>query len=302
LFVLLYAVSLIFLTNFQLGPWLRSRVTVTPGVGADEVDDEPEESKSWSPEERVLAKKARDLEKQAKKLQDQLDKDRSKEKEKDPVKAEKEKSVLGADMRPVPTPTVRDLSVPTANPRAAKTAKSRLDEPVIETEAAEGVVISAKEIAAATTSDILGKNADTAKKDKAKSTADEPADAVNRLADPEESKPAETPDAIAAAAAPAAPPIEPKFNDNSGSNRRMPLKKKPIAVAATPMIGNYQLPPMDFLQYPDTTVKPTESKEELIANARLMQQTLAQFGIEVTAATSPKGPPSPATSFIPLPA
>ncbi|MBK7998731.1 MAG: DNA translocase FtsK [Verrucomicrobia bacterium] len=293
LFVLLYAVSLIFLTNFQLGPWLRSRVTVTPGVGTDETDEEPEENKSWSPEERTLAKKARDLEKQAKKLQDQLDKDRSKEKEKDPVKAEREKSVLGADMRPVPTPTVRDLSVPGANARAGKPAKSRLDEPVIETDAAEGVVISAKEIAAATTSDILGKNADSAKKDKvdkSKSTDDEPADAVNRLADPEESKPAETPDAIAAAAAPAAPPIEPKFNDNSTSGRRPPLKKKPIAVAATPMIGNYQLPPMDFLQYPDMTVKATESKEELMANARLMQQTLAQFDIDVQLGDITKGP------------
>jgi S-DNA-T family DNA segregation ATPase FtsK/SpoIIIE len=50
------------------------------------------------------------------------------------------------------------------------------------------------------------------------------------------------------------------------------------------------MPPMDFLQYPDTTVKPTESKEELMANARLMQQTLAQFDIEVSLGDITKGP------------
>lgn len=289
IFILLYAISLLFLTNFHLGGWIRSRVAVTPGGPGAEAEEEPEDGKTWSPEERTLAKRARDLEKQAKKLQDQLDKGKPTDKE--PAKAEREKSVLGADMRPVPAPTVRDLSVPGANARTGKPAKSRLDEPVIETDDAEGVVISAKEIAAATTSDILGKNADSAKKDKAKPGDDESAADVNRLADPSETKPApDSPDAIAAAAAPAAPPAEPRVTDNTGASRRMPLKKKPIAVASTPLIGNYQLPPMDFLQYPDTTVKPTESKEELMANARLMQQTLAQFDIDVQLGDITKGP------------
>ena len=69
-----------------------------------------------------------------------------------------------------------------------------------------------------------------------------------------------------------------------------PKKRKPLTVAATPIIGNYQLPPLDFLQHPDLTVKPTESKEELMANARLMQQTLAQFEIEVSLGDITKGP------------
>ena len=64
----------------------------------------------------------------------------------------------------------------------------------------------------------------------------------------------------------------------------------PITVAQTPMIGNYQLPSMDFLQHPDISVKPTESKEELMANARLMQQTLSQFDIEVSLGDITKGP------------
>ncbi|HEY1717409.1 MAG TPA: DNA translocase FtsK [Verrucomicrobiae bacterium] len=67
-------------------------------------------------------------------------------------------------------------------------------------------------------------------------------------------------------------------------------KPDPITVAATPLIGNYWLPPMDFLQHADMTAKPTESKEELMANARLMQQTLAQFDIEVALGDITKGP------------
>jgi S-DNA-T family DNA segregation ATPase FtsK/SpoIIIE len=65
---------------------------------------------------------------------------------------------------------------------------------------------------------------------------------------------------------------------------------EPVAAVATPIIGNYRLPPLDFLQHPDTTVKPTESKEELMANARLIQQTLAQFDIEVSLGDITKGP------------
>src|SRR5205814_1203254 len=72
--------------------------------------------------------------------------------------------------------------------------------------------------------------------------------------------------------------------------RKLPLRKKPLSVAATPKIGNYQLPSMDFLQMPDANIKPTESKEELMANARLMQNTLAQFDIEVSLGDITKGP------------
>ena len=170
IFSTLYIISLIFLTNFHLGHWLRKKVTERSVE-----DDEPEtENKNWSPEEKVLAKKARDLEKQAKRLQDQLEKDKPKEKD-------KEKSGLGADGRPVPVPTVRDLSVPTA--RTGKPGKSRLEEPAIEAGDLEGEVIPATEIAAATTADVLGKGADLAKKggraDKSKSGRGEPEEATD---------------------------------------------------------------------------------------------------------------------------
>ncbi len=277
LFGLLYAVSLIFLTNFQLGPWLRSRVAARTEAEREEEEDAPE-TKTWTPEERTLAKRARDLEKQAKKLQDQLDTDKPKEKD-------KSRFALGADGLPVPAPTVRDLSVP--NARSGKPAKSRLEEPSAEKEVVEGEVISAKEIAATTTGDILGKGDAAAKKDKTKATDaddDEPGNEASRSGDKSD------PTSAAQPAAAAVAPIEPRVTDNTGANRRAPLKKKPIAVASTPMIGNYQLPPMDFLQYPDMTVKATESKEELMANARLMQQTLAQFDIEVQLGDITKGP------------
>ncbi len=231
-------VSIVFLTGFQLGDWLRGRL---------------EEAESDTSDEAVLERKARDLQKQAKKLQEEV---------------EKSASGLGADLQPVPEPTIRDLSVPQAKPGRGKKSGT---EPVKEPEPAEeGEVISAKEIAAATTADILGKSAEAKSDDKAAVKTDDKS---------------------------AEPKPEPVITIADGSNPPSPAprprlqpKKKPITVASTPIIGNYQLPTLDFLQHPDLSVKPTESKEELMANARLMQQTLAQFGIEVALGDITKGP------------
>jgi S-DNA-T family DNA segregation ATPase FtsK/SpoIIIE len=90
-------------------------------------------------------------------------------------------------------------------------------------------------------------------------------------------------------------PVPPIISPNSGTepalrHRPVPRRPKPMTVASVPMIGNYQLPPMDCLQLPDMTVKPTEWKEELMANARLMQQKLAQHNIEVSLGDITKGP------------
>ena len=81
---------------------------------------------------------------------------------------ERERSGLGADLKPVPQPTVRDLSVPQA--RIGKTTRPKVQDAEPEKEL-EGEVISAREIAAATTADILGKP----KKGKAQETPLEPA-------------------------------------------------------------------------------------------------------------------------------
>jgi len=124
-------ISLLFLTNFQLGQWLRGLWDrkALPGAAA-------------GPEEQALERRARDLQKQARKLQEEVD-----------------RSGLGADLQPVPAPTVRDLSVSQSKPGRPR----KVPEPLREPEPAdEGEVIPAREVAAATTADILGKaNADS---------------------------------------------------------------------------------------------------------------------------------------------
>ncbi len=261
LFLMLVFISLLFLTNFQLGDWLRGlwgRKEAFAGAGASAaVDGE------MTAEERALEKRARELEKQARKLQEQVD---------------KVGGGLGADMKPVPEPTVRDLSVHQAKPGAnrAKKPVEPFKEPAPPD---EGVVIPAREVAAATSADVLGK------KSEAKPGDAKVEEAVSAKSDQGE-KSAEAPSEPGAEITPAAVPL----TTPAARPRLMPKRPKPIAVASTPLIGNYKLPSMDFLQHPDTTIKPTESKEELMANARLMQQTLAQFDIEVALGDITKGP------------
>jgi DNA segregation ATPase FtsK/SpoIIIE, S-DNA-T family len=248
LFLMLYFISLLFLTNFQLGEWIRR---VWDRRGAPQGDT--------TPEEEALEQRARDLKKQARKLEEQI-----------------EPSGLGADMQPVPTPTVRDLSVaqPSKGGRGKKPAQP---EPVKEpAPAEEAIVIPAREVAAATVGDILGKKAGSTEKLAEAKSADAKVDASAAEKTDDDAKAPE-------------PKPEPEVHI-TGLPSKQPRRPKPITVASTPMIGNYQLPPLDFLQHPDPNIKPTESKEELMANARLMQQTLAQFDIEVALGDITKGP------------
>ena len=240
-------ISLLFLTNFRLGEWIR-RLLQKESAGA-----EPE-----SAEEIALDRRARELERQAKKLQEEV-----------------ARSGLGADLQPVPEPTVRDLSVPQAKPASPRIRKTTLPESAKEPEAAGPVKPEEppppREAVAATTEEILGKKPAATKK--------ETAGAEKVEAEKSDGEKTEPVVHIADGSVP--PAAKPKA---------APKKRKPLTVAATPIIGNYQLPPLDFLQHPDLTVKPTESKEELMANARLMQQTLAQFEIEVSLGDITKGP------------
>lgn len=247
-----YMVGIMYLTNFQLGLWCRNWWAERGG-----------KSVATTPEERELEKRARELERQAKKLQEQLDKKTAKAAA-IAEKGEPSPIGLGADLKPVPEPTVRDLSMPTS--KATKKAKAEPKE-VKEPDIEEGEVISAKEIAAASTADILGDKAEMSKQVAEVTKGDGKSEQSDKFKAPNVP----------------APVVR-------GLNPIKPPKKKPIAVAATPQIGNYQLPSLDLLQYPDTTIRPTESKEELIANAKLMQQTLAQFEIEVAIGDITKGP------------
>lgn len=241
-FITGYLISLLYLTNFKLGEALRQsweawQAKRDAALRADGL--------AVSPEEKLIEKKVKAIDKEAKKLEAEI---------------EKEKSGLGADLQPVPEPTVRDLSISQARPNK-KSAKAE-PAPQAESEPADGMevgeVISAKEIAAATTGEILGKETEPEKpKDKSKPTPGGSEDM------------------------PPMPPPKIKFG---------PKKAKPIAVASTPMIGNYQLPNLDMLHLPEVNTKPTETKEELMAHARLMQSTLAQFDIEVALGDITKGP------------
>ena len=245
IFLMLYFISLLYLTNFKLGEWIRglwSRNTTRAEL---------------SPGEQVLSRKVSDLRKKEKELEQEV-----------------ARSGLGADLKPVPEPTVRDLSIPEAKPgrgrKATPSAESR--EPV---PAFEGEVITAHEIEAATSEQVLGR----------KSEAPKIADA--KPATPDAEQPAK-----AGSDSPTAPPEDAPLPPlpAPARSRYQPKKPKPITVASTPMIGNYQLPSMDFLQHPDLTLKPTESKEELMENAKLMQRTLEQFDIEVALGDITKGP------------
>ena len=257
-------IAALFLTNFQLGNWIRA--LMHKEKSAPEVETK-------STEEIVFEKRARELEKQRRALELEV--------EKTPVSPAP--SGLGADGLPVPEPTVRDLSYPqTKGPRYRK---STLPEPPKEIAPEDGVavgeVIHAGEVKPATTDEVLGRKSDAKKI--VEEIKPEPI-AAEKVEAPTEEKSAEPkvePVIMIADAAAPAPAPRPRF---------APRKPKPMTVASVPMIGNYQLPSMDFLQHPDMTVKPTESKEELMANARMMQQTLAQFDIEVSLGDITKGP------------
>ncbi len=248
----LYLISLLFLTNFRLGEFLR-------GWFGGQLNPE-----GMPPEEAALERRARELKKEAIKLQEEV------------ARTTPVPSGLGPDLKPVPPPNVRDLSVPQPNPaRARKPAPAEPPvEPAPPDEPEE--VISPRDLGPATTAEILG-----TKKEEPLPKVDEPK--------AEESKVEEKPAAKADAEDKPAEPKPEAPIKITGLTRSRP-RKKPLTVASTPMIGNYVLPSFDFLQHPDLTVKPTESKEELMANARLMQQTLAQFDIEVSLGDITKGP------------
>ena len=312
IFLVVYLVSLLFLTNFQLGDWVRERWSAwREGRVAGPVEEEF----AGAVEGTALERRARDLEKQARELQGQIERsDRARRELKEKPAADNPavpfgRSNLGADMKPVPEPTVRDLSVPqpqvgSAALGARSPAGATVKEPA---PPEEGMVISARELRSASAADILGRSpagnldetrlveppASRTKEKKRSRTAAEKADDAVESVSPKEGEPvvhiaspvgaADSGAEVVVSSSAPAPVVAPR-------PKFAPRRPKPVTVASAPVIGNYQLPPMDFLQLPDLTVKPTETKEDLMAQARLMQQTLAQFDIEVSLGDITKGP------------
>ncbi len=272
----LYLISLYGLTNFQLGDWVRALWqrwrAPTPVIPGDE---------------KSLEKRTRELEREARRLQAELERalaQNSKPPKTEPAEPIPATPGLGPDLKPVPEPTVRDLSVPQLRTppvrtgAATKSATGATAPPGGETEPEINEVIPAREVAAATTAEVLGR--EPASKP---ATEVPPAEPATPPAKPAPSAPGGAP--VAPAPAPAAAVPAP-----ARSAAPPKARPKPLSVSRPPQIGNYKLPPLDLLALPDLTVRPTESKEELMANARLMQQTLAQFDIQVTPGDITKGP------------
>jgi S-DNA-T family DNA segregation ATPase FtsK/SpoIIIE len=278
IYVTLGLISLLFLTNFHLSHWVRILVEKIPTKTNSAVETEK------SSDEVNLEKRARELEKQKRKLEQEVGRTTEKQE-----KSQKTGAGLGADGLPVPPPMVRDLSVPSADgPKIRKTTYPNAPKPAApEPRPVNEEVIPASEIRPATTDEILGQ------KGAPKAVEPPPFEAEELETDEKITEPEEAEKAALDNAGP--PKVDPVITIADGTvpppkPKLIPRKPKPITVASTPLIGNYQLPPMDFLQHADMTAKPTESKEELMANARLMQQTLAQFGIEVSLGDITKGP------------
>ena len=302
-YVVIYLLSLLFLTDYQLLGWIRNVFHREPKT--------PDEK--LAAEEAALEKKAKALEKKAKELAKQDAKEAGKEvpepaavakaartpKSKvEPAEVEEapESAGVGADLKPFPEPTIRDLSVP--QPREVQVMKAgdviKADEiggaasvPGTPVPAADGRPRKPRTISDA----ILGRPAEL-KKTGEPEDAEEPVDVQAAIPADEDAPPWNTgiePEG-AAMATPDAPPLPDELPLPRPRVSLQPRRNKPITVASTPMIGDYRLPSMDLLHHPDLTVKPTETKEELMANARLMVQTLAQFGIEVAPGDITKGP------------
>ena len=288
--LILYLIGLLYLTNYSFKELLVMLRENRPSFGR--AGAEGETFSKGDQTEKELEKKARELEKQAKKLMEEAAREEkkraaeAKNKEAAEEVEEEKKPALGADLQPVPEPTVRDLSVPVARPEEpaapkrgkGKQAASTTPEPALMN---VGDVIKANEIPSATTADILGGKAQPKPEEWSPSAKPEAEPVVAAVRSQEVAE-------DSAASLKPLPEVDeplPVIKPKPG-----PKKPKPITVASVPMIGNYQLPPMDFFQYPDTSLKPTESKEELMANARLMQGTLSQFGIDVQLGDITKGP------------
>jgi S-DNA-T family DNA segregation ATPase FtsK/SpoIIIE len=237
-FALLYLLSLLALSDFQLFDWIRNWWRRRREAAEANLDEEVR-----------LQRKAQQLEREARRLQELVDRE-------SPARGEGATTTgapaagVGPDLRPVPEPTVRDLSIPQLKSgKAARPAAAATEDGA----EMEGEVITAGEIAASP----QGAAADAGKK-----AGKTPAGDVD---DEEDALPV---------------PVR----------GRMATPRRRVSVAAAPSIGNYQRPPLSLLSPPDLALHPSESKEELIANARLMQQTLAQFGIEVALGDITKGP------------
>ncbi len=294
-YVIIYLASLLFLTDYQLLVWIRQLWVRIPKT--------PEEK--MAAEEASIEKKAKALEKKARELNQQATVEsqtssvvtkpaRGKAAVVPEPEGAPEPSGVGADLRPFPEMTIRDLSVP--QPREVRTVQAGEvikadeisavlapagDEPALAAEPRKPKSVAERILGRPLGADLNDDEGSTAESVESVRPKTEPPDGT----DAEDAPPWDRPEDAAHPMVEALPVV--------AARPRVimqPRKIKPITVASAPIIGNYRLPSIDLLSLPDTSVKPTETKEELMANARLMVQTLAQFGIEVAPGDITKGP------------
>ena len=167
------------------------------------------------------------------------------------------------EAEPEPEPNVRDLSVSSNAPRTQKTDPGAECIQIIAEETVPDVPIPTDEpVPAASTADILGRDPNAAPPQ-----AEEP---VITLPQDQQRK-------------------------------KKSKKKKSLEVATPPVIGDYSLPNFDSLDHVDPNIVSTDSRESLMANAKLMQTTLSQFGIDVSLGDITKGPTITRYELLPAP-
>ena len=215
---------------------------------------------------RKTRRLARDLQKQKKAIEQEI--------EQTTVELKTDQG-LGAALRPVPKPTVRDLSVLDTEQRN-KTTEDEPDPDEVEM----GAVITAEEVKAS--ADEPDAEAKPEKPDEPSGPTDHKAastdDILGQADDTTDSdtKPDDPPEPVA--------PAKPKLP------RHLPKPKGPTSVAKTPKVMGYKLPKSMLLDEPEPATAPTETREQLLSNARLLKDTLKQFNIEVTEGDITKGP------------
>ena len=258
--------SLYYLTNIQpLELWARlaelwedwrdRRANAAFAANASSVPTEKKLKRKAKRLDKALDKQKKAIEKEIEKTSDELEATQG----------------LGADLKPVPEPTIRDLSV--AEPKPAEP-----DAPKEPNEVEMGEVISADEVkASADTGEDEAKEAKEEKKDSTAKADDKAPETDENPTEHEAASTAEvlgqaegsSPDAEAKPVGESDPEPTPKPNPA----KRLAKPKGPMSVAKTPNVKGYKLP-----------------KSQLLANARLLKETLQQFNIEVNEGDITKGP------------
>lgn len=306
IFVVLYLLGFIYLTNFQVNDWVRSwqmpnvRFQKSPleqeeelRLRALELEREAKKLKRAMQKTGQLASASLPLEDTPKKKRRKAATDAEEVPEEESEPKEEQESIAG---EPMPEPLIRDLSQPVARPELgedapddgndnAEDSKEENDGKDPEAELnlgsdsgehvmEEGETITADEVrAAASTNDILG------------ASEGEPADKKAEEANESESKDKEENDDQV---------VEPEVvvvpKPKTARKKAARPRAKPVTVASTPQIENYNRPAMSMLQYAEPSTEPSETKEELLENAMLMKRVLAQFKIDVAPGDITKGP------------